>query len=672
MGERGPQGRPPARRGRRARPRRRAREGAIGPRAPASAVDRGGLGLRRRGDRRPRARRRARRPVAPASRRRTRAGHHRPAPLTDVARSPTRPSPPTSSKRSPARSGAPRPERWPTASPRRHAPTSATATPKRCASPGSWSTRCPSPPQPGSCTASSVTGWAVGARPSGISRRRASSSGGDPSQVPVLMDCHRAMGHHRRVEALWDELRAASPSADVLVEGRLVLAEDLADVGKLDEAILVLATAGGGPQPPQPRRPPPPPVVRPGRPLRAGRRRAPGPGALRPRGVGRPRAGRRRPSACSRWARPGAAPTTGSRRRSSLASTPCPRRPLRREGRASSTSAATPSPAPRPRCAGPWPRPRWATTATGTTPPSTSSRRPTRSAWASPPPCTSRRGPWRTRWRCACCARRASSPSPVGANTSSSTRPAAAAANAGVQIHAVDDTDGTISAADVAWAHRGGVAPPPRPRASCAWSTPTCPRAACPGASTPSRPSSPRPRGLPVHMDGARLFNAEVATGVDAAPLRGAGHDRDVVSLQGPVRAGGLGPGRPRRRHGRRRASSGCAWGEHAPGRGHRRGRARGPAHHGRAPGRGPRPGPPPGPGGGRPLARRRAATRTRIPTNMVDLHPPLAPSVSSTTSDARASWPGPSLPGVLRLVTHHDVDDAGLERAVKALASAP
>jgi len=28
--------------------------------------------------------------------------------------------------------------------------------------------------------------------------------------------------------------------------------------------------------------------------------------------------------------------------------------------------------------------------------------------------------------------------------------------------------------------------------------------------------------------------------------------------------------------------------------------------------------------------------------------------------------------PGVLRLVTHHDVDDAGAERAVKAIATAP
>ncbi len=32
----------------------------------------------------------------------------------------------------------------------------------------------------------------------------------------------------------------------------------------------------------------------------------------------------------------------------------------------------------------------------------------------------------------------------------------------------------------------------------------------------------------------------------------------------------------------------------------------------------------------------------------------------------------GTIAPGVVRLVTHHDVDDAGTERAMKALASAP
>ncbi len=72
-----------------------------------------------------------------------------------------------------------------------------------------------------------------------------SLTGDDPSQIPVLMDCERAMGHRRKVEALWEELRSSSPPADVLVEGRLVFAADLAERGRLDEAITLLATAGG-------------------------------------------------------------------------------------------------------------------------------------------------------------------------------------------------------------------------------------------------------------------------------------------------------------------------------------------------------------------------------------------------------------------------------------------
>jgi tetratricopeptide (TPR) repeat protein len=68
--------------------------------------------------------------------------------------------------------------------------------------------------------------------------------GDDPSQLPVLMDCHRALGHHRRVRELWDQLREASPSADILVEGRLVFAADLAEQDKLAEAIELLLGAG--------------------------------------------------------------------------------------------------------------------------------------------------------------------------------------------------------------------------------------------------------------------------------------------------------------------------------------------------------------------------------------------------------------------------------------------
>ena len=67
---------------------------------------------------------------------------------------------------------------------------------------------------------------------------------GDPDQLPVIMDCHRALGHRRRVEELWEELRVASPPSEVLVEGRLVRAEALADAGDVQGAIALLVAAG--------------------------------------------------------------------------------------------------------------------------------------------------------------------------------------------------------------------------------------------------------------------------------------------------------------------------------------------------------------------------------------------------------------------------------------------
>jgi tetratricopeptide (TPR) repeat protein len=77
-----------------------------------------------------------------------------------------------------------------------------------------------------------------------LERARA-ALGGDPGQIPVMMDCHRALHHHRRVEALFEELKAASPSADVLVEGRLVMAADMADQHRLQPAIDLLVSTGG-------------------------------------------------------------------------------------------------------------------------------------------------------------------------------------------------------------------------------------------------------------------------------------------------------------------------------------------------------------------------------------------------------------------------------------------
>jgi tetratricopeptide (TPR) repeat protein len=66
---------------------------------------------------------------------------------------------------------------------------------------------------------------------------------GSTEQHPVLMDCARALGRFERVETLWQELRAASPGADIVTEGRIVSAGALADQGRYDEAIRVLERA---------------------------------------------------------------------------------------------------------------------------------------------------------------------------------------------------------------------------------------------------------------------------------------------------------------------------------------------------------------------------------------------------------------------------------------------
>lgn len=61
-------------------------------------------------------------------------------------------------------------------------------------------------------------------------------------QHPVLADCHRALGRHDDVEFLWRELGDASPSSEVVTEGRIVLAGSHADQGDLAKAIRTLQT----------------------------------------------------------------------------------------------------------------------------------------------------------------------------------------------------------------------------------------------------------------------------------------------------------------------------------------------------------------------------------------------------------------------------------------------
>ncbi len=66
---------------------------------------------------------------------------------------------------------------------------------------------------------------------------------GSTEQNPVLADCYRALGRHAKVAELWEELRAASPGAALVAEGRIVHAGSLADQGRLEDAIAVLSAS---------------------------------------------------------------------------------------------------------------------------------------------------------------------------------------------------------------------------------------------------------------------------------------------------------------------------------------------------------------------------------------------------------------------------------------------
>lgn len=66
---------------------------------------------------------------------------------------------------------------------------------------------------------------------------------GSVDQHPVLADCYRAVGRHEDAWTLWEELRDASPSAELVAEGRIVAAGSLADRGRLADAIRLLESA---------------------------------------------------------------------------------------------------------------------------------------------------------------------------------------------------------------------------------------------------------------------------------------------------------------------------------------------------------------------------------------------------------------------------------------------
>ena len=65
---------------------------------------------------------------------------------------------------------------------------------------------------------------------------------------PVLADCYRALRRWKAGSELWDELRDASPSAELVMEGRIVAAGALADRGRLEEAIAMMRPAASAPR----------------------------------------------------------------------------------------------------------------------------------------------------------------------------------------------------------------------------------------------------------------------------------------------------------------------------------------------------------------------------------------------------------------------------------------
>jgi len=245
----------------------------------------------------------------------------------------------------------------------------------------------------------------------------------------------------------------------------------------------------------------------------------------------------------------------------------------------------------------------------------------------------------------------------------------AAARNAAVQFHALDDTDGMLDPADVVWAREASSYHHPAVSLVSIEHT----HMAASGAlwSTDRLHDVVRAAGdVPIHLDGARLFNAEAATGVAAsawaAPVTtvmcclSKGLGAPVGSLlAGPEDVITQARFERKRLGGGMRQSGVLA----APGLVALRDMVeRLPEDHARA-------------------ARLAQVVAERWPmcgldpervrTNIVTfVHG--APEKLLAHLAHEGVLAGTISPGTVRLVTHNGVDDAGLECAVAALAGAP
>ena len=243
--------------------------------------------------------------------------------------------------------------------------------------------------------------------------------------------------------------------------------------------------------------------------------------------------------------------------------------------------------------------------------------------------------------------------------------------NSGIQFHAIADDDGTLDLAALRWAIEAASHHHPRPSLVCIENT-HMPANGAPWPLDRLRGISQiaRDAGLTVHLDGARLFNAEVATGTDARQL--AAHATTAMcclskGLCAPVGSLLAGPGDvmaaargecQRLGGGMRQAGILAAAGLVALRRmverladDHRRAARLADAVAERWP--------------------RGGSDPARVQTNIVTWRHD-APAAVLEHLRAEGVLAGTIAPGVLRFVTHHDIDDDDVERAIKAVASAP
>ena len=239
--------------------------------------------------------------------------------------------------------------------------------------------------------------------------------------------------------------------------------------------------------------------------------------------------------------------------------------------------------------------------------------------------------------------------------------------NAAVQFHSVADDDGTISPDDIAWAKAAAAHHYPRPSLVCIENT-HMPANGAPWSIEQLRAVRQAADGLPIHMDGARLFHAEVATGTPASDYCAEATTVMACLSKGlcaPVGSMLAGPAdlvseargeRQRLGGGMRQAGIIAAAGLVAL----RTMVERLEEDHVRA----------------RRLAEAVAErwpdgglVPATVQTNVVTWSH-TAPETVIEHLRVEGVLAGTIAPGVLRLVTHHDIDDAGVERAAKAIAS--